>query len=317
MKVIHNKSSSSWNSTSGILMFCILVAGCGGNTVSPESEQVEPGAFSISRIQTVSKAAAAAAVHTMGQTAAAFNLGNVANTTDYFFVLTNAGDTNIENISIEIDHPGFQISPEFLDELPPMEQLSIHHVIRLTIIHGTSPSGVGNAPLLEPGAILSELDIKGTTTDAEGNDMEVELKVDLSVNAMLADLRLFRSDSEIDLTSPSGSIMNSRLYSGWLHLYNVGANEITVENSGNVTLAITTYRYYYPHYDQSHSFELAGGDAKTLEWPEFELTDIDGEEMIRLASNFNFKIDIGNTITDRERLPVQNDGYVYIVLSRN
>lgn len=288
-----------------ILIAGLLTYGC-DSTTSPDTTAVEPGSFAISRIHTKTAVHQAASGHESGQNSVSFDLGNVDNTSDYFFVLTNAGDTDIEDITLETHHSGITISPNYIEVLSPQIEMSLHQVLKLTITHGTSPSGVGHAPLLEPGPLTSALQISGRTKNEQGDSLKAELNADVSVVARLSDLQIYSGSQQIDLGSPSGGILNSLLYEGTLRRYNVSVrNDITVENTGNAELIFATYKQGYPHFEQETEFTLEPGDTTTYSWP------LVGDNN---ASFFAFVMDPGNIITDHRRLPIQNDGMVYIVL---
>ena len=287
-----------------ILIAGMLTYGC-ESTTSPDTTVVEPGSFAISRIHTNTAPLQVGSGHISGQSTASFDLGNVDNTSDYYFVLTNAGDTDIEEITLETHHSGFTISPDFIEVLPPQNEMSLHQVLKLTITHGTSASGVGHAPLLEPGPLTAALQISGKTVNEQGDSLMAELKADLSVVARLSDLQIYSGEQQIDLSSPSGSVLNSRLYESFLRRYDVPKNDITVENTGNTELKFTAFKYAYPQFIQEAEFTLEPGNTATYSWPLVQSDD---------ASMFAFVMDPGNIITDHKRLPIQNDGLVYIPL---
>ena len=287
---------------------CLLVVGCDSSVqpdLSEEEDSIQAGNFALHHVQSPSFSKHDAMALPSAQDANTFDLGSIGNTKDFFFVLINVGDTDIHNVTLETEHPGFDIYPKTIDTVKPVSDIGLYQMIRLSVIHGTAASGVGLAPVMEPGDQTTQLNISGTTTNSEGDSLTIELVADLSVDVKLADIRVSHVGGDVDLTSPSGSVMNSRIYSGWLRRYEIPGREITVENTGNVDLPITAYAFNYPSFVQILDIVLPPEESETLEWP---------FEFFGGGDTFSLHIDVGNIITDRERLPIQSDGKVYVAL---
>ncbi|MEX0680385.1 MAG: hypothetical protein WD097_03315 [Balneolales bacterium] len=292
----------------------VIVAGCDSIVQVDDAgngESLQAGSFSLSRIQSPEFSKQQAASLPESQDEEDFDLGDIGNTTEFYFVLTNSGETDIEDITLSSNHPGFQIYPASIPVLKPVADVGLYQVIRLTAVHGTAPNGVGPpAPVMEPGTVSTEVKVKGETTDAKGDTLEIELETKLSVHAQLADIRVFHEEGEVDLSSPSGSVMGSRVYSeGVLRKYTIprDSGPITVENTGNVKVEFSAFAYRYPDFNKLPSFELNPGETGTVDWP--------FGSFVGASNSLSLVMGTGNIITEQERLPFQDDGKVYVVLS--
>lgn len=289
------------------LAICLLLSGCGNSpvTVSPEPT-VEPGSFAITQVpfgSSVSPVELPVSAITGNRE---FNLGEIGNTSEFYFVLVNTGETNIVDVTLSVDHPGYRVHPASIPVLPPATEVALYQLVKITVIHGTPLSGIGLAPVLAPGAALSELRIEGTTTGADDESLDVGFTADLAAYALLADIRVTYGGGEVNLAAPSGSVFGGG-YPGTVSTYMIPNNrEITITNTGNVDLDLTVRGVRNPPQILNlGTFVLEPGQSETVIWP---------YSMLSHSDSFRFILNDVTTITDRRRLPIQSDGRVYVVL---
>jgi hypothetical protein len=226
------------------------LAGCdtAAPDATPDDTAVVPGAFSLAQLQGLggnasAEAQAAARDEALAQGALArgtlanrypgaprdaapgpdavtrnadfaFDLGALRNTRSFYFLLGNSGDTPIVDVTLGSDADAFRLTPATIDRLDPGKGIGVLPILDLTAVHGTAASGIGFDDLLPMGANTATLTLRGTTVLANGDSTAVTASVDVAVDALVADLRVLKGATEVDLADPDGTVIGGNLNGG-------------------------------------------------------------------------------------------------------
>jgi len=267
-----------------IMLLVGLLAGCDG--LNEEQSPVEPGALSL------------ASINPVNNTGNVFNLGDLKNTKSFPFYLTNKGDTDIFNVTIESSNPDFIVEPDFIGVLQAGGGLLLEQGLQVTAVHGSSASGLGPAAPMRMGLNETELLIRAQTTDASDDTLSVQTQATMQVNVQLADIELFDINGVVRLDSTTGSIAGA--VTTWpLPPLIVADGNLRLVNSGNVDLQIRTYQR-----------------RESLEYEEIDSLSVSPTEEIIVERRWEttvISIDTNETVTDPDRLTIYQDGLVYIL----
>lgn len=273
-------------------LFLVLLLNSGCDIFSPEEDSQALGALSLKYALS-------------SESSANFiNLGDIRNTRSYDFYLTNSGGSDLFDIVITSSNNQFLLEPDTIRALRSEDGAVPYQNLRVTIIHGTSASGVGPAEILAMGPNEVNLDITAKTTSNDGDTLLVSLQTILRVNALLVDIDLYDSRSLIDLkdgkSGIAGPLWERRSYA-------VEEGPLRIVNTGNVQLQIQILKSIpntVPPAFREINVALAPLEERIIE-----------REVERQGERVLFRIDGDNTTSDFESLPIQQDGLIYFACS--
>ena len=270
------------------LFLVLLFTGC--DILSPKEDRPMPGALSLEY------------AHNPDDTSDIFDLGDINNTRSYDFYLTNSGETDLFDVSIASSSDQFLVEPATIRVLRPRGGEAPHQNLKITVLHGTSASGVGPAETLVMGVNEVNLDISAKTITGEGDTLSVDAQAVLRINARLVDVEIFHGGGALDLRAggspdrfynPTGIVWESRVY-------RVVNGPIRIMNTGNVQLQVRILK----------QFETSA--PPTYRETNVVLEPLEEASIDRGQERIFIRIDGGNTISDFEALPIQQDGLIYI-----
>jgi hypothetical protein len=176
-----------------------------------------------------------------------FDLGDLKNSREYYFILTNGGEEPIFDIRLSSSVSAFQITPEAIGYLPGINVVTgvisggFIPLITLGVTHGTRLNGFGFATLLPLNLNTSLITISGKTLK-NGDTIAVSETVEMRVFSRVMDIKLYDGQSEIDLSHPVGGAMfTGPMGTNNYRWYRITNNSFDVENSGNVSITISFY----------------------------------------------------------------------------
>lgn len=245
-----------------------------------------------------------------------FDLGNIKRTGEYYFILSNGGETPIFDIRLSCNNSAFTFSPERIPMLDASNKLTVQQILKVAAIHGEREDAIGYAPLMKKGENEGILTINGKTLDGK-DTLEVKLDVKFKVNALVADLVIFSETDTIDFNSYiyygavvfKDSCRNSGLDKINSHLYR--NKKYQISNTGNVPISISIFN------------RLDGFDPKQLIFNKYlKLQEGETSDTLELPvcenNNFSFelgfKINSNGTISDINKFVATQDGNIYFVL---
>jgi len=270
-------------------LFCIsflFITGCDG--LNDNEIPIEPGSLSLTPINSIS------------DSNNVFDLGDLKSTKSFNFYLTNKGDTDVFNVSIESTNPEFVVEPGEINVLMAGSDLVLEQGLQVTAIHGIGAGGIGPETPMEMGLNETEVRIRAQTTDAAGDTSSIQVSAVMQVNALLADFELTDRNGQVDLSTTMGSHSGGGVAPFPLPRTIVADGGLKLVNTGNVAVRIKT-------------FLRDNGTLELIENEEVVLSP--GEELAveRDRETTTIRIDTDQTVTDSDRLPFQLDGFVYIL----
>jgi hypothetical protein len=231
-----------------------------------------------------------------------FQLGDLKNSREFFFLLSNGGDNPIFDVTLNTDNPQFIPTPSAISNLPGKNvtgSSAIMPLLSLGIIHGTQLNGVGYAELLPMNENATMLTIQGKTL--ENNDT-IHLRSDFTfkVNAKIMDIGVFENDQEINLLNPRGAVAGMSNFGGlgFIRYYEVASGAIQLKNSGNVEIGLKVTEID----DQGN---LLPHDPVI----------VSPDQTISVSLNPHFTVlclDSEGTITNNDRIQLGDDGNGYL-----
>ena len=236
---------------------------------------------------------------------ASFDLGEIRASRDFYFLLRNAGDNDITDISLSSSSDSFDVSPGSIASLASGEDVEFLPIIRVSAIHGIALDGYGTTDVMSMGTNTSTVAVAGTSAAADGTTEDVTLDVALTLEALLMDVELYCDGIAMDLSDPEGSSSSSLGGIGWLPNYRCPGGVMTLENIGNVDIELS----YYQGDDLERTETLA---APTSDEAGDLITVADGSDednlywILELAGN--------NTIGDADRLSMGDNGRAYMIV---
>jgi hypothetical protein len=274
-----------------ILLIVFSTASCKKDDIHSE---IRPGYFVLSEVQKDNPGSR------LKSGEADFFLGNLKASREFYFLLSNGGDTPIFNINLQTGDDAFIISPDYIETLPgkiirDAADPAIIPLLTLGIIHGTQLYGIGFTDLLEMGSKSSKIQISGKTIDGQ-DTIPLEEEFFIEVFAQLMDIEISYSGNLLDLTKWSGAVSSNLGGLGFVRYYKINTDQIRISNTGNVELTI-----YY-------------GDEKEID-AKFIVLLPDESGSIDLEDDLVYvKLDADGTITDDRRIQIGNDGNGYLCI---
>jgi len=239
------------------------------------------------------------------ETRTTFELGDLKASKEFYFLLTNGGETPVFDIQLSTDNTHFVVTPEEISQLntEDSENNEMIPLISLGILHGTQLNGVGLTDLLPMGENTATLTITGKTL-IDGDTVDLESSFNISIDAKVMDISIYCNDEEIDLLNPTGvGVFGSYGGLGTIRYYYSPNDTITIENTGNVAVDI-----------QGTVMDNFG--TKTL-MDIISLSPDQSQEVALTDIFVIFALDSDGTITDDARIQLGLDGKGYLVLSLN
>lgn len=235
-----------------------------------------------------------------------FMLGDIKASKEFYFILSNGGNSPISDIEIISDNESFQIIPNIISSLAGKGSKSNDFIplLSLNVIHGIRLNGVGFTTLLPMNKSEAKITVIGNTAK-DGNSIHLKSVFSFTVNAKVMDVRVFANDSEINLTDPKSSVMFSKSYGGLstIRYYQISSNNLKIVNTGNVNISVQTYKNMSSGIEtKSEYFDLIPSQSNTM-----KLTD--GLTL--------FELDSDGTITDDSRIQLGSDGKGYFAILLN
>lgn len=229
---------------------------------------------------------------------AEFVLSDVPGTKNYYFIIKNNSEVATSNVELfflsELD--GVTLNKTFFEEIPPFEDLGLDEVlsdytVKLTITHGISPNGDDSIAPLQP---MGEHSIT-----LRASNLETSVESVVSFKVLLADLKAFDENGEINLANPTSSVWAGGFEAGGFYsLFRAGVNAKVV-NSGNVDLPIQIFNNF---------IVLPVIDTVLTPGVEYEVL---GDRTVTIA------IKEASAVRDYSVFPVMNNRKFYFGLDRN
>jgi hypothetical protein len=214
----------------------------------------------------------------------AFDMGDARASREFLFLLVNAGETAVTNITLSSSNPRFAVEPATIASLPAQEDAAVLPIIRVAAEHGVALNGVGSVPLLPQGANTATMTIAGS---AGGSPTSVV--ANLQVTARVLDVELRDGSQVVDLSAPSASISSTLGGLGFVDVYTAASPSLV--NTGNVDIEVSTYA------------EIGGTSVSGV-----STLAVGGT--LALASGSGVRLQ-ANTVADDARFQIGNDGAVY------
>ena len=173
-----------------VLLFVLLLIGCktdpsavtGTVDKTGVTAKAKHARFGISWANGLSKVQ-----DTLATDTAEFSLGELGGTKNYYFILSNSGDTAISNVHIYAQDSTMVVTPDSLFRIDPFNAATgIIPIIKLTLLHGVVlEGGSGYKPLQAAGPQEKLLRITGQSDTA----LTVYVKLRYTVQTFAFDLR--------------------------------------------------------------------------------------------------------------------------------
>lgn len=265
-----------------LLLLSVLLAAC-----TDEPTKTLDGYFRLVQIQS----SANGRVLATSEESPAFNLGDLKASKEFYFLLQST-DGAITDITLEVDNPGFTVTPGNISELS--ENGSIIPLVAVGITHGVHLNGFGFTDILDMGEHSATLTIRGKTV-VDGDIVNVESSFTFTVNAKVMDVELFDGDTERDLTLSDGTTSGVPNAGGLgaVEGYVTESGTIKIKNTGNVNIRVKAVTSFSVE-DVFHDAVITPGQSTT-----FDITD---KYFVHVT------LDGNGTITDNNRIQLGNDG---------
>jgi hypothetical protein len=235
-----------------------------------------------------------------------FNLGDLKNSKEFYFIISNGGDNPIFDVNLKTDNPQINVSPENISFLPGKDSNgsnTIIPLIALEVVHGSQLNGVGYAKLLPMGENLVTLSVTGKTMD-DKDTINLASEFYFKLSAKVMDIRLFENEQEINLLNPVGSVAGVYNSSGldFIPYYHLDSDSVQIQNIGNVEINLKIGEIDIDgKYTESGIISIAENQSSQITIKQ-QLT------IFVLTSN--------GTITDASRIQLGNDGNGYIAFEK-
>ena len=215
-------------------------------SADPEPFSKTPGYFILTPMQEC-QGIKSALKQTSDESNPGFDLGEIKVSREYFFILTNGGDEPLFDVRFSTSVIAFEVSPQKISKIPGRTTLSngapggFIPVITLGVTHGKRLNGMGFAPLLPMDSNNCTITISGKTLQ-NGDTITVSQTVEIFTFARVMDIRVFDSESEIDLAHPPfGALFTGPMGTETYRLYKIAGNYLEVENTGNIPIIVSNY----------------------------------------------------------------------------
>ena len=304
MKRIMSGSHTAVSVRIGPFLAALLFMACRGHEVTQPASRT-PGRFLLIPLQGLSaRALALAGVPRAAPPAldpasgSGFDLGTIRNTTSFYFLLRNGGETSITNVTLSSSTGAFQVTPPSIDIIPPDAGASLLQIIKVTAVHGTAASGIGFTALMPAGSNTTTLSIQGTTRNGHDAPTPVRLDANLSVMALLVDVSVLDGDSVVDLAHPAFHGLGANTCGVLVPGFGRITATLMLRNTGNVPLAVSVW-------------------SGTAGVPTRQTVAVGGSSAFSDTSELTVQLDGGGTISDHNRLPLTPCGTVILLFSRS
>ncbi|WP_157463755.1 hypothetical protein [Deinococcus pimensis] len=275
-----------------------VLSSCSTSPAAQQGLDKQPGRFSLSRAEGLSGQAlrdsSAASSSLTTQAATTINVGDIKNTSTYYFILANSGGTPITDIKLTSSNPAFAVSPGGIDSLGTTQDVGIIPIVKVTAVHGASSTGLGTAPLLPMGMNESVVHIEGVTKDGNNNAVPVVLDATVQGDAKLMNVSLTHQGQDVPLNTRQRVLPCADWIGATLYL-RCDNTEVTFKNTGNVSLKVTQTSTSDGSPTPQGPFILQPGEAFTSTVKQW------GEAAC-------YSLDSGNVQRDQTQLPVLLDG---------
>lgn len=275
------------------VVISVIFFACSHKVQCPiEPISLNPGSFQLTKMDGLAKSIAGA---NLSATNLQIDIGSIKSSRDFYFLLRNVGDFEIDSVSLSIVGNGFSVSPAQIAVLSPenarSREVGLSPIIRITVTHGEAIDGIGWVGVLPKGENTATLSIIGKTKNAQGNDTSTSLAANLTVDAKIMDMKVFANNTELilDWDHSCGNI-GDRENGFWQHCFD--SAPLAFVNSGNVPiqLSIQISKCFDSIIDSTDT-TLQADD--TLVFPIHDST-----------ANIFMTATSSNTITDISRLPL-------------
>lgn len=230
-----------------------------------------------------------------------YDLGNIKSTDTFEFEISNEGDSDLIGVRLSTSNPAFLVTPNFIPILRPRADQSLTQNIRVTTLHGTSPTGIGGIEVMPIGINQSQLQIEAQTVNFSGDTLMIQRQTTLSVHALFVDVELYDDNGLHPLDSYVRNVFPTNVTQWFVRGYDA-TGPVRIKNTGNVDLSIRVYKRRDNNqglfYAIESNFVLAVGQDTTIE----------------RKSSTALRLDGSNTISNLELLPIQPDGYIYMYI---
>jgi hypothetical protein len=236
-----------------------------------------------------------------------FDLGDLKNSKDFYFILSNGGEKPIFDIALATDNRQIGVSPANISVIPGTESAGSNDIIpliALEAVHGTQLNGVGYTGLLPMGENRVKLSVTGKTLD--GNDtLNLSSEFFFNLAAKVMDISLVYDGKEIDLVNPIGAftgVINPGIID-FIPNYLLFTDSVRIQNIGNVDINLTVVE------------RVDSLDYNT----ESDIIPLPVNQSLQIHLTHYLTILILNsngTITDASRIRLGNDGNGYISIEK-
>jgi hypothetical protein len=294
-----------------LIFFMIAICSC-----SKDNADLKPGYFIINYVDNKLKSSESLLFQTSKQDNS-FDLGEIRKSEEFYFTLSNGGETPIFHISLNCDNSEFTLSPESIAMLDVIDKLTIQPILKVGALHGISIDGLGFAALMDKGENECILTIKGKTLS--GSDtIEAKLDVKLKLYALVSDFMIHSQYDTIDFynydyfgaAAFEDSFKNSGIDK--IRTYTYNNNNYKITNIGNVPLIISIFNQLYgsdPNFKIYYNKCFTLGIGETSDYLDLPYCQNNNVVLV-----LGLKINTQGTISDINRLYYGNDGNIYFVL---
>lgn len=233
---------------------------------------------------------------TLAKNKTSIDIGDLKSSDTIYFLVTNGGDTAIENVVISSNKTAFKIKPEKIERLEPAGELSIQHVLAVTLKHGTD--SVGFVDMLSKSDIKAVIDLSGATT-ANNQSKNATGSIEINLKPLIADVDIFINGNELNYSSYQSEVdVNNEV----VRRYQVNTTDtVKIVNSGNVDL----------HYAERKNTENKYPETTTLK---------PGQEVSfthSVSGSYFYKFETNNTVSDYNKFVKNTDGHIHFYIHYN
>ena len=246
-------------------LILVLALGFTACMDAKDNADPQPGQLQLVAMKGLAKVAASQQTSS-SSTTYVFDLDTANSSIQQYFLLQNTGDCDVQNVKLISNNSHFYFSPSEIDLVPPAKSSTLLQLVKLSVIHGTKINGVGSDSLLPKGNNVATIQLKGSTTNAHHDVIDISQGIQLKVYAKVFDVDFFGFD-----TVPVDMSRNNFTFGGYnglsgdaLHGYYVGKKPydsptLKIVNSGNASFKVTVFQSINENAVASDSMEVAAG----------------------------------------------------------
>ncbi len=183
-----------------------------------------------------------------------FDLGDLKASKEFYFTLSNVGETPITDIEITSNREDFKCFPQ---SIPQLNSLTVGSVMEIGLIHGRQLNGTGEAEVMPMAENTGIINISGKTTDSDGKEIITAVDIHLETFVKLADIKLMNNDIDIDLFE-DGIYYSQESEGQGNHYQGVPLDNPLFINTGNVDLSLEI-EFYAPN--DLQTYDIKSGDT--------------------------------------------------------